>query len=145
MKIKETLTFAAQFSGRIMVSILFASIVVLLMISNQEVLNRLGQPIKINLEDIRETAYSGEVRDFLIVAQRFALYHKYTDEYNCVNYSTDLKDIADELGFKVSKIVGYSPRNDTSGHMWLRLEVDFEPQHGEFVDYSVTYFNQTKG
>jgi len=84
----------------------------------------------------------GEVHDFILVAQRFANYHTYNvTEYNCKNYTADLKAIADQLGFNTTIIEGFPTENMTAepGHRWLRLHVDFEPQSGTFKDYSKVY------
>lgn len=88
----------------------------------------------------------GEVKDFLMVAQRFADNHVYSEqEYNCMNYTKGLKKIADELGFDIEQTVGCT--NSSSNrecHAWLKLKVDFEPQHAKFVDYSKEYPYQSK-
>ena len=87
----------------------------------------------------------GEVKDFLIVAQRFADNHNYSEEYNCMNYTKDLKQIADQLGFDVEQVVGCTNQSaDKYCHAWLKLKVDFEPQFAEFVDYSKSYPFQSK-
>ena len=89
----------------------------------------------------------GEVKDFLMVAQRFADNHNYSEqEYNCRNYTRDLKKIADELGFDVEQVIGCNSSSSSNRecHTWLKLKVDFEPQHAEFVDYSKEYPYQSK-
>jgi len=87
----------------------------------------------------------GEVKDFLLVAQKFADNHEYSKDYNCKNYTRDLKEIADQLGFDVEQVVGCSSQSDNADcHAWLKLKVDFEPQHAQFVDYSKEYPFQSK-
>jgi hypothetical protein len=88
----------------------------------------------------------GEVKDFLIVAQRFAGSHDYSEEYNCMNYTKDLKQIADNLGFDVEQVSGCKNSSSTKEdcHFWLRLKIDFEPQSAEFVDYSRSYPYQSQ-
>jgi hypothetical protein len=82
----------------------------------------------------------GEVKDFLIVSQRFAENHIYSEQYNCMNYTKDLKQIADELGFDVEQVVGCNSSSSPKDcHAWLKLKFDFEPQFAEFVDYSKKY------
>ena len=87
----------------------------------------------------------GEIKDFLLVAQRFADNHDYSQQYNCKNYTKELKQIADQLGFAVEKVVGCNNNSDNAEcHAWLKLKVDFEPQYAEFVDYSKEYPYQSK-
>jgi len=88
----------------------------------------------------------GEVKEFLMVAQRFADNHEYSEqEYNCKNYTRDLKKIADQLGFDVEQVVGCSNQSGNADcHTWLKLKVDFEPQHAGFMDYSKKYPYQSK-
>ena len=89
----------------------------------------------------------GEVKDFLMLAQRFADNHDYSKEkYNCRNYTRDLKKIADQLGFDVEQVLGCNSSLSSTRecHTWLRLKVDFEPQHASFVDYSKEYPYQFK-
>jgi len=87
----------------------------------------------------------GEVKDFLMVAQRFADNHKYSEKYNCMNYTRDLKKIADQLGFNIEQAIGCNSSSSPKDcHAWLKLKVDFEPQHAKFVDYSKKYPYQSK-
>jgi hypothetical protein len=50
--------------------------------------------------------------------------------------------IADQLGFKTKIIKGCPEMPGEDCHQWLRLEVDFEPQHAVFKDYSMQYPRQ---
>lgn len=88
----------------------------------------------------------GEIKDFLIVSQRFADNHNYLrEEYNCINYTRDLKQIADQLGFDVEQVIGCNSSSlPKECHAWLTLKVDFEPQSAKFVDYSKKYPYQSK-
>lgn len=111
---------------------------------------KFSQPISISVNGkaLEQPApYTGEVLDFIILAKRFADYHTACNgtnctKYNCVNYTNDLKFIADKLGFKTEKVIGYPFEPNKTGHAWLRLKVDWEPQTGDFVDYSKMYPNQ---
>ena len=108
--------------------------------------NNYGNKSPINPTNPTADYSEGEVKDFLMVAQRFADNHNYSEqEYNCRNYTKDLKKIADELGFDVEQVIGCT--NSSSNrycHTWLKLKVDFEPQHAEFVDCSKEYPYQSK-
>ena len=105
---------------------------------------RLDGPLELYLggED-KVLGVTGELKDFLIVGKRFSDNHVYDlKNYNCVNYSRDLKSIADSLGFVTRYVEGCPVRiNDSnrSCHAWLRLEVDYNPQMGKFADYSLEY------
>lgn len=60
--------------------------------------------------------------------------------FNCVNFSTDIKQIADIMGVPAQMVVGCSNEsNETKCHQWLRLWVDYEPQYNKVVDYSEKY------
>lgn len=106
------------------------------------VLLKFGQPVEINvqgLELLEPSPYGGDVKDFQIIAKRFASMHEYNREsYNCVNYSADLADLAESLGFDVQVVEGCK-KGGGECHAWLKLEVDFEPQSAEFIDYSGLY------
>ena len=104
---------------------------------------KFNSPIKVELPNLQMNAVNGEVQDFLLVAERFADNHEYNRTgYNCVNYSHDLKAIADQLGFK-TKIIRGCPEEGIC-HEWLELNIDFEPQQAKFVDYSKEYpYNRT--
>jgi len=123
--------------------LLLCSVIATLLHVNLAVWDSFHKGISINVEDIRDESVGGEVEDFLKVAERFALNHEYSKEYNCVNYSNDLAEIADALGFRIEKVMGWDALNESAGHEWLRLQVDFEPQLARFVDYSVKYVNQS--
>jgi hypothetical protein len=104
----------------------------------------LNDPITIKLSEI-DQIYKGEVMEFSILARRFSEQHKYIsyeedkqNYYICGNYSRDLHNLAKDLGFK-TKIVTGCPEGNGSCHTWLRIELDFEPQYGQFVDYSKKY------
>lgn len=103
-----------------------------------------SNPFTINLDGhtITEKEFIyGDVKDFLVLANRFSRMNTYDkNDFNCVNYSSDLKDIADELGFKVKVVRGCENYvENASCHVWLRMEVDLEPQTMEFVDYTNVY------
>ena len=101
------------------------------------------KPITLNLngQQLKEKDFMfGDVADFLLLSERFAATHEYDiEDYNCKNYTRDLKAIADELGFKVKREYGCKSSNFSNCHVWLTIEVDFEPQSNEFVDYTKTY------
>jgi hypothetical protein len=103
---------------------------------------RFSQPIVTEVKMVQEEASQGDMRDFLIIAQRFAAEHDYDfDTYNCVNYSYDLGKVLDQvgIGYEIMRGCREGYQNKTSCHQWLRLKMDFEPQSGSFVDYSKTY------
>lgn len=105
------------------------------------VIVKFSEPITINGLDKLPYA-EGEVKDFLMIGQRFADTHSYDlKHFNCKNYSMDLKEIADELGFKTQYVEGCPEViNETDKcHAWLRLVVDFEPIRGSLTDYSKEY------
>ncbi len=80
---------------------------------------------------------SQELNDLEIIMKRFKKHHKYNkSNYNCVNYSKDLMNIAKQLGFEVEEVIRC---NDEMCHEWLSVKMDFEPQTGKFVDYSDKY------
>jgi len=126
-------------------SIVYLIAILILIVLVGILLIKFSVPIEVDVSqniDRIPPLYDGEIEEWLVVAGRFAKYHEYNrTSYNCVNYSTDLKAIADSLGFRTKIVRGYVDGNDT-GHEWLKLEVDFEPQHGTFVDYSLDYPNQ---
>ena len=87
----------------------------------------------------------GELKDFIMVAQRFADNHEFSNSYNCQSYTRDLKQIADNLGFNVEHIIGCNSSSPPKKcHAWLKLIVDFEPQYAIFTDYSKKYPYQRK-
>ena len=88
---------------------------------------------------VLETNGINEMEQFLLISQRFARNHKYdVDNYNCVNYSNDLKVIADQLGFNTTYAAGCKKPNDGC-HKWLRVTMDFNPEIAQFTDFSDTY------
>ena len=108
------------------------------------ILFKTTQPIEVKLNGYTMTKsdiMKGDLTDFVLVGQRFAKTHQWTENYTCMNYTQDLEKIAEELGFKVKVIHGWTETND-SGHAWIRLAVDYEPQTGTFTDYSYIYPNQ---
>lgn len=77
---------------------------------------------------------------FKTVTGRFATLHDYNiTSYNCINYSKDLKLILDGLGFKTSEVDRCKAEDNGSCHRYLQLELEFEPQSGEFKDYYTYY------
>ena len=127
-----------------LMSIALVVLMILCLAASAGMLIKVSEPIKVSLNGYKVSnsdIYDGDVKDFVILAQRFASNHEYTDTYKCLNYTEDLAHIAQDLGFKVQKIKGW-PDNNTIGHAWLRLEVDFDPQLGRFVDYSKDYPDQ---
>jgi hypothetical protein len=114
-----------------------ASVAILLKFSqpiNVVSLTPAPQPVK--------QATEGEIKDFMLVAERYAVNHNYNNEsFNCLNYTNDLLDICDKLGFACQRVTGCTEDN-TSCHAWVRVSVDFEPQTARFTDYSLKYPNQ---
>jgi len=111
-------------------------------VNNLYLTNKFLKPIDINLKDttLNKCYETGETKDFLTLALRFSKQHDYNlKNYNCVNYTTDLYNIADNLGFDVEVIKGCPKEQNLTCHQWLRLKVDFEPQNSQFVDYSIEY------
>lgn len=84
-------------------------------------------------------SYEGDY-PFLTIAQEFARNHKYSEDYKCMNYSRDLKNIYDSIGILSFYVVG-DKTNETGSHMWLKVCSDIEPQYGELIDYSEKYNN----
>jgi hypothetical protein len=97
---------------------------------------RLTRPVVVKIDkDFGED----DLSQFLAISKRFADQHEYNKTgYNCVNYTDDLKSITDQLGFRTKAVIGCN-RYNGSCHKFLRLEVDFEPQDAEIVDYSKRY------
>jgi len=94
-------------------------------------------------ESEQQTEPDGELKDFFVVARRFAQTHKYINgSYTCINYTNSLYDISQELGFNNIKKVKGCSEDGKSCHMWLKIEMDYEPQSYEFKDYSKEYPNQ---
>ena len=129
------------------VMIIFAGIFVFFFVYDVLINNSGSKSLAVNPAVDSTADYGeGEVKEFLMVAQRFADNHEYSEqEYNCKNYTKDLKKIADQLGFDVEQVVGCSNQSDNADcHTWLKLKVDFEPQHAGFMDYSKKYPYQSK-
>lgn len=124
---------------------MYAILVIILAVSFTIIL-KLSTPITIDLNGRSITEPSpikGDIEEFMIVAERFATNHEYNRTgYNCINFSLDLKQITDALGFK-TKVIQGCPLDqylrNKSCHYWLRLEVDFEPQTALFTDYSIEF------
>ena len=102
-----------------------------------------------------EVSPLSEVEQWQVIATRFATLHKgdyascynTTGCYNCVNYSTDLRAVAMQLGFKTELAEGCATNttdNSTSCHMWVRLLVDVEPQNGKFTNFDKIYLQEKK-
>jgi hypothetical protein len=80
----------------------------------------------VNLSLIREVALGNAVQ------------HEFNSfSYNCVNYSADVQELLLEKNITL-RSVKYC--NETSCHR--ALKIDFEPQTGQFVDYSKQYPKQ---
>lgn len=127
----------------ISISLMFlvGSILAISLSLSVKIFNILEQPMTIDLSNVKlETGIADEeMIDFLVVSKRFARTHKYENEsYNCINYSRDFMQTANSLGFKTRMITGCENYN-SSCHRFIRLEMDLEPQYGEFVDYSKKY------
>lgn len=82
-----------------------------------------------------------DINQFLKLGFNFSRSHEYNrTDYNCVNFSQDFKKLAEEKGFKVKTIVGKRSENGTEKrHMWLVLELSYDPISSKFVDYSKLY------
>lgn len=108
-------------------------------------ITKMSTPIEVDLNGYtmqKSDVLEGDIQDFIVLGARFAANHEYSNEngskYNCRNYTNDLAAIAQELGFKVEKVRGW-PCDNCTGHAWLRLKVDYEPQTGKFADFSKTH------
>lgn len=130
---------------------MLVGIVVLLLITGATcwaIITKMSHGVEVRLNGwtmTKSDIFDGDMRDFVVLAQRFALNHEYNlTGYNCVNYTNDLARIMDELGFSYQKVVGCEDGdgNTSKCHEWLRLMVDFEPQTGKFTDYSSEYPDQ---
>jgi len=68
---------------------------------------KFSYPINVEMSGFsvdRDSIYDGDVKEFVILAQRFAENHEYNvSHYNCMNYTTELKEIADQLGFNLAQ------------------------------------------
>jgi len=126
------------------IMLLFASFGTTLIL-NYKIYMMLNDPITLDFRNVKMNIQEGDLKEFLIVAQRFAKNHKYNNEtYNCVDYSLDLKEITDELGFRTTVIKGCPESKNETCHQWLRMEIDFSPQHAVFTDFSVEYPKQVE-
>ncbi|MFH2028652.1 MAG: hypothetical protein ABIJ08_05910 [Nanoarchaeota archaeon] len=106
-------------------------------------------PIKVNQSVWIESRNPFEIE----VAERFALSHNYTKDYNCDEYSSDLRAIYLELGINATIMQGNDPfywinktHNVTYAHQWIKVEhrgisFQLEPQTGELIDYSDEYID----
>jgi hypothetical protein len=91
-------------------------------------------------EDIHLEAQPAPIDNFNTVANLWASRHEYNiTSYNCINYSHDLKVIADAFNIDAMIINGCTDENMTDCHQWLRITRDFEPQTAEYIDYSTIY------
>ena len=118
-----------------------AGVILLLFTLSFKIYDRELEPIKVQVGDVYPS--QGELRDFLIVGQRFSEQHDYTvGEYDCQNYTRELYDIATSLGFEVKKVRGCPEQDNATCHAWLKLVVDYEPQHNTIMDYSKKYPDQ---
>lgn len=133
------------------VIIIMTGMLVILLVMCYLMYTKLTQPMQVHLDGYslaNQDAFQGDLKDFLVLSKHFANNHKYVGCegsngtcYNCQNYTQDLYNIAEQLGFKVTKVRGWQDRNQT-GHAWLRLSVDFEPQSSTFQDYSKVWPDQ---
>ena len=64
---------------------------------NYNLYNAVEKPISVEFTD-PDHIDMGEMAGFLVVAKRFSMHNVYSEEYNCMNYSNDLKEIAEFLG-----------------------------------------------
>lgn len=105
-----------------------------------EIYDIVNDPIRLHIEG--EWFEEGEVREFMVVSNRFRNTRSYdVNNYTCINYTRDLYELTKELGFETKMIKG-CPEGDGPCHQFLKLEVDFEPQDGVFLDYSLMYPHQ---
>ena len=133
-KLKTILIEFFIYGGLIVVTFIYAFMGALAAVKYTGINTVERQPIY-----VMETNGISEMDQFLLTANRFAREHEYDiNSYNCVNYSNDLKAIADKLGFNTTYATGCRNYNN-SCHRWLRVTMDFEPQEAEFKDYSKTY------
>lgn len=108
-----------------------------------------SQPIIINVylnvstgSNTEIDPYIQELIEFQKIAKRFSSQHNYSEDYNCVNYTKDLKMIGDMLGYKTYRASAYAHDN-LSDHAFLKVYLDIEPQSGEYIDYSKYYVKQS--
>ena len=106
-----------------------------------KMLDKFDEPIRIDLKELEDTAYGGELREFTMIGRRFAENHQYNKtDYNCVDYSEDFYNIATQLGFTVEQVTGCPAENETGiCHRSIRLKVDYELITGYITDYSKQY------
>ncbi len=124
---------------QVLFAILLGSLLTFTLIFGIRMENLFNKPIQIDFEDINKEL-SGELIEFIKIAERFAENHTYIENvYDCNNYTDDLKYITDNLGFTTLRMHGCTNNESEPCHAWLRLLVDFEPINAEFADYSEKY------
>ena len=129
-------------------AVITITIIILVGVISWAVLVNLTEGVDVELNGwtmAKSDILEGDMRDFVILAQRYAQNHEYNATgFNCINYTDELADIMDKLGFKYTKMIGCADGagNASRCHEWLRLMVDFEPQSGKFTDYSKEYPRQ---
>jgi len=117
---------------KIIIALLLSLLFIFILTPKDQTINLNGYQIE------NKPIFQGDILDFVIISQRFAKNHEYTESYKCRNYTEDLARIMQELGLKAEKVEGCNI-NKTECHAWIRLKVDFEPQRAEFIDYSAKY------
>jgi len=86
-----------------------------------------------------ESQYLDPVSKIMFVGREYALNHDYDNEtYNCKQFSNGLRNVFNELGIASRRVSGKSGDGNIA-HRWLKVELDFEPTSGKFVDYSDEY------
>ena len=94
-----------------------------------------------SIQDFSTGQELGDVNKFVALAEKWADTHTYNEtEYNCINYSQDVYEIAQIMDIDADMMTGCPPEeSNISCHRWLRVTLDFEPQHAAFTDYAEEY------
>lgn len=73
------------------------------------------------------------IPDWLKIVKTFHEGKEYKKgEYDCRMYSRDLEIELSRLGYNAKKVCGKDIREeDTPGHCWVRITIDYEPQTGQ--------------
>jgi hypothetical protein len=92
------------------------------------------------LDPIDENITNKPIKKILAIGDLFAQTHTYINKtYTCVNFSNEVKELFDHFNITSKRVNGCRFDNASRCHRWLKVELDFEPIHGNFVDYSQKY------
>ena len=71
--------------------------------------------------------------EWLQIIETFHFDKSYSENgYNCRFYSAELATILKNMGYNATTVQGYCMGRET-GHAWIRITIDYEPQSGEEI------------